>query len=255
MELGGGKCLCSVTNLRAFTTSFHNIVGSSLLPGAAGVGGVGIFDDLPSWKTSPIGDGPTQNPQSTPRAVGNGSSACLLVAASSGGFGYFRTGTVGPPPPAHGPDAQQNRPRLVAGGGSGAWTSPWSHGVAADNTKRPCPKTTTGPKFASELAIPPHRSCSSKPTIRCRSCKGCGWTSCEHTIRNALCTKRVRSGLLLVRCPPESERAVVPVGTDLGRQPVPVDANLNVRALARWVDAVAAEFAHLPKMSEATERG
>ena len=55
MELGGGKCLCAVTNLRAFTTSFHSIVGSSVLPGAAGLGGVGIaitfpvVEDVSDW--------------------------------------------------------------------------------------------------------------------------------------------------------------------------------------------------------------
>jgi len=39
------------------------------------------------------------------------------------------------------------------------------------------------------------------------------------------------------------------------RQPVLVDANLDVWSLARWVDAEAGGFAHLARMSAATDTG
>ena len=99
-----------------------------------------------------------------------------------------------------------NRPRLVARGGFSCLDQPGRTASRPTTRKRPFPKNNHGgPKFASELAIPPHRAALQKPTKRCRSRKGCGWTNCLSTQSAMRCaTKRVRSGLTARSLPPKA---------------------------------------------------
>ena len=70
-------------------------------------------------------------------------------------------------------------------------------------------KTTTGPDSASELDIPRTRSCSSSRDHTLAPAGSDGWASWQPKSAGALSASGYRQSPLLVRRPPEGERAVL----------------------------------------------